>query len=195
MTFRETFLPSYIKKWLANYIFQWTSIEEYCLDESDKRFQKVIDDIFTDRTMIKDVRILSGRQGAFFEGAGRSRNVYIHEGLKPSEAESILTHELVHFYAHKSYLDWNAKMSVPRYINEGFTEYLAREAMSSSARTSRTENEEQFGFIRDKVAAFLTKPVEKIASAFFAGKVWEVENVSTIAKSLFEAHKSEEKKK
>ncbi|MCI0337074.1 MAG: hypothetical protein L0226_05830 [Acidobacteria bacterium] len=181
--------PEFIKQWLANKLNTWTTIGEYCIDEDDKRFQKVLNDILADESMAKSVRTLASRQSAFFEGEAASRTVHIHKGMEAAKAESTLIHELVHFYAHPDYRQWNAKMIVPRYINEGFAEFLAREVEGGSARSSY---EDRYEFIRDKVAKHVS--VDDIASAYFAGEVWKVENISKVAKELFGVREKEKKK-
>ncbi len=175
--------PDFVKQWLANRIYKLTSMADYCIDESDSRFQKVITDILADGAINKNVKIMANRQPAFFEGDGTSRNVYIHRGLAMAKVEPILVHELVHFYAHNDYRKWNDKMVAPRYINEGFTEFLAREAMGPTMLSGRNKYPDRFKFINDKVAKHVS--VNNIAAAFFAGKVWQVEKVSKVAKALF----------
>ncbi len=181
--------PGYLKQWLANQLISMTSIGEYCVDEGDKRFQKVLDDILADSSMAKNIGILAGRQAAFTEGEGASRTVHIHKGLETAKAEPTVIHEMVHFYAHPDYRKWNEKMIAPRFINEGFTEFLAREVEGGAKRPAY---EDRFEFIRDKVAKYVS--VDDIASAFFAGEVWKVENISKVAKELFGAHEKAIKK-
>lgn len=186
---KKTIESEFLKQWLANKIFMWTSVADYCVDEGDKRFQKTLDDILADSAMAEDLQVMASRQSAFIEGDDGGRTVYIHKGADEALAKSILTHEIVHFYANNDYRVWNAKMVAPRFVNEGFTEFLAREVMSEE----RKSYEERFAFIRDEVAKYVT--VDDIAAAYFAGRVWQVENVSKVAKKLFKEFTETEKKK
>ena len=189
LTSAETSDPEFIIQWLSNRIFKFTSITDYCVDENDKHFKKVISNIRADTSLEKTILTLASRQAAFFKETDTGRNVYIHKGLEISEMEKTLSHEIVHFYAHENYRIWNSKMIAPRYINEGFAEFLTREATSINSN----EYQDRYEFIRDKVAKYVS--TDDIAAAYFAGKVWGVENISKVAKSLFKQEEEKAKKK
>lgn len=189
LTSKETSDPDFINQWLGNWIFKLTSIADYCVDEGDKRFKKVISNIRADTALEKTIRTLASRQAAFFKETDTGRTVYIHKGLETSEVEKTLSHEIIHFYAHGNYRIWNSKMIAPRYINEGFTEFLTREATAVSS----SKYQDRYEFIREKVAKYV--PTDDIAAAYFAGKVWKVEKISKVAKFLFKQEQEKIKKK
>jgi len=126
--------------------------------------------------------IRAGRVAAFAE---EGVSVTFNAGASQSQRRLTLLHELVHFHAHPDYRSWVAATVAERFYNEGFTEFLARQAMTPNELTDRDNYQDRVDAITQEVAAFVS--VDDIASAFFNGEVWRLETSSAVAQRLFGA--------
>jgi hypothetical protein len=129
------------------------------------------------------IRKLASRQGAFTEGAAGSKKVFLHRGLSEVQRRRTLIHELTHFYAHKLFSEWVETTAAARYYSEGFTEYLARQAMTADQLADGKSYQAQVESVENQVAAYV--PQDDIARAFFLGEVWRIEGKSKVAKKAF----------
>ena len=125
---------------------------------------------------------LTSRSGGF-HGSGK---VFISEGRDPVGRRLTILHELMHHYAHPDYRRWLAKTTDERWFNEGFTEILARQLMTSAEVKMRKKR----GGYQKRVADLETKALpyvsmDDVARAFFLGEVWRFEATSLVAKEQF----------
>ena len=127
---------------------------------------------------------LASRQSAFAE---RGQRIVLNQAIDPAKRMTTLIHEFVHFYAHAAYKSWIAGTSNEDFFDEGFTEFLARQAMTAQQRTQRAGQRnnyrDRFDAINNRVAPFTT--VDEIASAYFRGEVWRLEQTSAAAGQAF----------
>ena len=159
-------------------------MDEYNIQESDLRFQKMLTDLFNDSYAGPYIRTLASRQAAFVDSSSGSRQIYLHRGADPNLRKLVLIHELIHFYAAQDYNSWIGTTTAERFYNEGFTEYLARMVMTSAERADRRSYNANVQAIEQKVARYI--PVDDIARAYFKGEVWRLEDRSLVTQQLFE---------
>lgn len=170
----------YLKQWLAENL-QKTDIEKYQLKETDQVFQDFLTDLLKDSYLGSRVRELARHKGAFTETTATSRDVFLNRGLSADQREPTLVHELVHFYTHPSFRAWEDATVDPRVYSEGFTEYLARKAMTpDQLKNNGNPYQDRVDRINKEVTKFI--PDDDIARAYFAGEVWLVEGKSQVAK-------------
>jgi hypothetical protein len=135
-------------------------------------------------TWVSILQILANRQGAF---AQQGQRIALNQGITPEQRRLTLLHEFVHFYAHDLYKTWVESTTSPRYYNEGFTEFLCREVMTSDERSQRAGRgnnyQDRLEAIETQVHSFAT--TEDIAAAFFKGEVWRLEHQSEAAGQAF----------
>ncbi len=182
----QTSASNFIRQWLGNRLSMWTDVDDYNIRETDPRYQQMLTDLLADSYAGPHIRTLVSRQSAFVETSGSSRRVFIHRGAKADLRRLILIHELTHFYAHQGFKDWVAATNAPRIYTEGFTEYLARQVMTTSQRQSRRSYRRHLQKIETQVARYVS--VDDIARAYFNGEVWRLESRSVVSRQLFESH-------
>ena len=173
----------FLRQWLANRLYMWTDITNYAIKEQDADFQKVETDLLADAEVGPMIRKLASRQGAFTKGTGDSRQVFLHRGLSEMKRQATLIHELTHFYVSPLFVEWIDGTAAPRYYEEGFTEYLARKAMTPEQLKEGKAYEDQVKTIQSEVADYI--PDDDIACAFFLGEVWRIEEKSKVARKTF----------
>ncbi|HEX6862978.1 MAG TPA: OmpA family protein [Thermoanaerobaculia bacterium] len=123
---------------------------------------------------------LSSRTGAF-ESQGQ---VFISESLPVAKRRPTLLHELIHSYEDPDYRRWADSTTTPRLFNEGFTEILTREALTSAELAARTSYQEPVDIINKRIMPFIS--VDDLARAFFRGEVWRIEGKSQVSQEMFE---------
>lgn len=123
----------------------------------------------------------ASRTGAF-EGQGR---VFLSEGLPEARRRAALVHELVHLHAHADYERWLAATTSPRLFGEGFTEHLARQAMSAAELSGRRSYDDSLAILQARVLPFVS--LDDVARAYFRAEVWRLEAKSAVARELFES--------
>jgi outer membrane protein OmpA-like peptidoglycan-associated protein len=180
---KQTSEDDYLKQWLSNRLYMWTDIANYGLDEKDTRFQKVLTDLLGDGEVGPLIRKLASRTGAFTVGTAGSKNVFLHRGLSELQRQAVLIHELTHFYMHTLLIEWLDTTAAARYYDEGFTEYLARKAMSADQLKEAKSYQTQVDSIETEVATYI--PEDDIVRAYFLGEVWRIEGKSNVAKKAF----------
>ena len=174
----------FLRQWLAERL-TLTDIATYQLGEKDPIYQKFIGEILADKKLGPLIRELARHKGAYIEESPNGdRDVHLNQGLDSSQRDVSLLHELVHFYAHASYKAWVDTTSNPRFFGEGFTEILARKAMTPEQRTA---NGSAYQDRVDQINRDITPkiPEDDLARAYFAGEVWLIEGKSPIAKKTF----------
>jgi len=181
----QTSDPDFLREWLSNRLSMWTNVDDFNIQETDTRFQQMLNTLLADSFAGPHIRTLASRQAAFVETSGSTRNVFIHRGAPASLRRLILMHELTHFYAHQGFKNWVAATNAPRLYNEGFTEFLARQVMTSAQRQGRRSYNNHVQKIENQVARFVS--VDDIANAYFKGQVWRLEGQSAVARQLFES--------
>lgn len=200
MTGRITSSDDYLKHWLAESL-QKADIEKYGLNEKDPVFQNFLTRLLNDPYLEPRVRELARHKGAFIETSATPHDVYLNRGLTADQREPTLVHELVHFYAHPSFDAWVDSTLDKRIYSEGFTEYLARKAMTADQlKNNEKSYQDRVDRINNEVAKFI--PDDDIARAYFAGEVWLLEGKSQVAKKTLkeqtgidpEAKSADEKK-
>ena len=128
---------------------------------------------------------LAGRQSAFATGdAPGERVVSLSSGLPAARRRSTLVHELVHFYADEAFRRWIQQATAPRFYVEGFTEYLARLAMTPEQIRGRSNYASRVDAVEREIAPYVS--TDDIARAYFLGEVWRLEGTSAVANQQFE---------
>ena len=194
LTAAKTSGQNYLEQWLTNKLISWTDIEQYNIQMTDARVIQLINDLLSDTTTIalgkttEDLlKILAGRQSAFIETSGNTREIFLNKGISATRRGGTLTHELIHFYAHPDYNRWVNQTTSKQFYNEGFTEYLARPLMTPAQLAKRGKGyDERWQAIKDDVAKYASD--DDIARAFFLGEVWRLESTSAVSQELFKKH-------
>jgi outer membrane protein OmpA-like peptidoglycan-associated protein len=181
MTPAITTTREYLQQYTSNRMPEWSDRENYDIGETDTRYTAVLDAIIDDTDVGSYVRRRAQLVAGFQRGEGTSRGIFVHRGAQAGiERKAVLVHEFTHFFSHRSYRDWVATTDAERFYNEGFTEYLARQAMTTAERSGRSSYDQRVGAIRNQVAQYV--PDDDIARAYFGGEIWRIETRSTIAR-------------
>jgi outer membrane protein OmpA-like peptidoglycan-associated protein len=184
ITPQQTSDPVFLNQWLMNRLSTMTDIDNFGLSEKDPRVQDVLKTLLADSEVGPSIRILASRTGAFTEGEGSARKVSLHRGLNDSQRKEVLLHELVHFYVHPTFQAWIAKSTAVRFFEEGFTEYLARLAMTPDQLKNAKSYQDRFDKIKKDVSANASD--DDIARAYFSGEVWLLEGKTEVSKKALE---------
>jgi outer membrane protein OmpA-like peptidoglycan-associated protein/predicted SprT family Zn-dependent metalloprotease len=177
----QTSSEDFLLQWLDNRLNIWTDVNDYAIDASDARYQRMLKDLLNDAEIGADLKVLASRQAAFTEGEGGARRVSLHRGAAEDLRRGILTHELIHFYSHAAFREWAEATTAPRVYGEGFTEFLTRRVLQDA---SRKQYEEHLQKVNELVAKFASE--DDIARAYFLGEVWRLEMESGVASKQFE---------
>lgn len=200
MTDAKTSSADYLKQWLAERL-EGTDIAKYELKETDKAYQDFLTDLLSDSYLGSKIPELARHKGAYIETTAGVSDVYLNQGLSANQREPTLLHELVHYYAHPSFRVWVDATVDPRVYSEGFTEYLARKAMTADQLAGNgNPYQNRVDRIQNEVVKFVSD--DDIARAFFTGEVWLLEGKSKVAKKALreqtgidpEAKRTEENK-
>lgn len=178
---------AFVRARLNDKLFESTDIGQFQIQHTDPRVEQVLTDILADSFVGPRFRIMAGRAGAFTSTQGPQSEIFLHEGLNAGQRMRTLMHEIAHFSENADYRTWIDQSSNGTFFNEGFTEFLARLAMTTAQRQAReTEGgnrQANFEAIRDRVARFASD--DDLARAFFLGEVWRLEASTQVAQQLF----------
>ncbi len=179
----EVAKDDFLKQWLSNRLLS-TDIANYQLKESDPTYQKFLDDILADKKIGPLVRELARHGAAYIEESGGNREVHLNPAITSDLSDVTLLHELVHFYAHPAYKAWIDTTSNPRFFGEGFTEVLARKAMTpAQLKSNGSAYQKRVDLIDKEITPKI--PEDDLARAYFAGEVWRIEFKSGAAQKAF----------
>ncbi len=173
----------YLNQWMDNFIGKMSKADEFDIDPSNAAYRAMIEKLIKDKTVGPKILILASRQSAFARGDGSKREVFVHSKVKAADRRTTLIHELVHFYAHKTYRKWVEASKDERHYNEGLTEWLARKVMTASELSGRNKYQNRVDTVNKQIAAHI--PEDGIARAFFGGEVWRFETRSDEARAAF----------
>ena len=108
----------------------------------------------------------------------------MHPEYEPIARSATLVHEITHMYVNGGFIEWLEGTSAPKMFGEGFTEYVARIAMSPSQRGTRGSGyQERWDAINRLIARYASD--DDIARAYFLGEVWRLESTTDVAQRLF----------
>jgi|GEM_PF-1942459 len=184
ITPQQTSDPDFLNQWLMNRLSSTGDIDNYGLSEKDARIQDILKTLLADSEVGPSIRILASRTGAFTEGEGTAHKVSLHKGLNDAQRKEVLLHELVHFYVHPTFQAWIAKSTAVRFYEEGFTEYLARLAMTPDQLKNAKSYQDRFDAIKKDVGAKVSD--DDIARAYFSGEVWLLEGKTEVSRKALE---------
>lgn len=184
MTPAVTTTRDYLRQYTSNRMPDWSDREKYDVAETDPRYTTMLDTIIDDPAVGTYVRRKAQLVAGFQRGEGTAREIFIHRGAQAgTQRTAVLVHEFTHYFSHPIYREWVAQTDAERFYNEGFTEYLARQAMTPTEQNLRGAYDDRVEAIQTRVAQHV--PDSDIASAYFAGEVWRIETRSEIARREF----------
>jgi outer membrane protein OmpA-like peptidoglycan-associated protein len=180
----------YLNAWMDNVIDQLAkgTVKTHHIDQKSPTYRAAIEKLIKSKTVGPKILVLATGQSAFTRGPKdkpREREVFVHKKVNPAERVTTLIHELIHFYAHKTYGKWVEKSKNERHYNEGLTEWLARRVMTASELSGRSNYQDRVDTVNKQIAAHV--PEDGIARAFFGGEVWRFETRSDEARASFKA--------
>jgi len=181
---------TYLNAWMDNFIPQLAkkTAAAHHLDKSKQSYRDAIEKLINSTQVGPKVLKLASTQSAFIrrpKGKPRQSEVFVHPKVESKDRITTLIHEMVHFYAHKTYLKWADASKDEEHYNEGLTEWLARRVMTSSELAGRAKYEDRFKTVEQQIAAHV--PETGIANAYFKGEIWRFETKSDEARASFKA--------